>query len=532
MLGIKKNGKWKVVLLVLSILLVLTGCVGSKGSNDSSGGQSGGQQTSSPGGQTGQTGGDGAGKVIRVGVGSSLSTGDPHMTGSPADMAVLINIFDPLVRRDATGKLQPSLAVSWEIVGDKTWEFKLREGVKFHNGEEFNAESVKFSLERVFKEGSKSPIQELRSFESVEVVDSHTVRIHTSTVDPYVPDKLALFAGMMVPPNYIQEKGEEYFHSNPVGTGPFIFESWVKDGSLKLKANPDYWGGAPKAAEVEFKFIHDAQARVAALLSGDVDVINSVPATAINSIESNPNLRLDKAEGIRIYYLSTAYTSGPTQDKRVRQAISYAVDTQLLIDKLMGGYAVQIAAPIATSNFGADVDLKPYPYDPQKAKQLLAEAGYPNGFEIEMNTQPGIYTDIAQAIVQMLADVGIKVNLKPLPAAEFEDKYQSGQLAPLWNSGYSVWQGDPTTLISTFFVTGMPRAKYFSDELDQKINDMKQMTDVEQRKKALHEILKILHEDAPWVYLFQGNDLYGVSKNVTWNVPYDQLLEMKTASIQ
>lgn len=261
-------------------------------------------------------------------------------------------------------------------------------------------------------------------------------------------------------------------------------------------------------------------------------MINSVPATAINSIESNPNLRLDKAEGIRIYYLSTAYTSGPTQDKRVRQAISYAVDTQLLIDKLMGGYAVQIAAPIATSNFGADVDLKPYPYDPQKAKQLLAEAGYPNGFEIEMNTQPGIYTDIAQAIVQMLADVGIKVNLKPLPAAEFEDKYQSGQLAPLWNSGYSVWQGDPTTLISTFFVTGMPRAKYFSDELDQKINDMKQMTDVEQRKKALHEILKILHEDAPWVYLFQGNDLYGVSKNVTWNVPYDQLLEMKTASIQ
>src|SRR5690606_8300213 len=140
-----------------------------------------------------------------------------------------------------------------------------------------------------------------------------------------------------------------------------------------------------------------------------------------------------------------------------------------------------------------------------------------------MNTQPGIYTDIAQAIVQMLADVGIKVNLKPLPAAEFEDKYQSGQLAPLWNSGYSVWQGDPTTLISTFFVTGMPRAKYFSDELDQKINDLTQMPAVEQRKKALHEILEILHEDAPWVYLFQGNDLYGVSKNVTWHVPDDQL---------
>jgi peptide/nickel transport system substrate-binding protein len=472
------------------------------------------------------------GKALRVGVQGSLSTGDPHMTGAPADMTILINIFDPLVRRDAKGVLQPSLATSWKLVDPNTWEFKLREGVKFHNGEEFNAETVQFSLERIFKEGSKSPIQELRSVESVEVVDPLTIKVHTTTVDPYIPDKLALFAGMMVPKQYLEEKGDENFHSNPVGTGAYVFQSWVKDGSMELTGNPDYWNGAPAITELTFKFIPDGQSRVAALLSSDVDMINKVPATALDTVSANDKLRIDKADGTRIYYLSTASLEGPTTDVKVRQAISYAVNTELLIDKLLGGNGVQIAAPIAGSNFGSDVDLKPYPYDPEKAKALLKEAGYPDGFSIVFNTEPDFSTEIAQAITQMLADVGIKADLKPLPGAEFEDKYAGGKLAPLWNNGYSVWQGDPTTLISTFFYTGMPRAKYFSADLDKMIDEMKQMTDLNERKQALHAILKVLHDDAPWTYLFQENDLYGVNSNVTWTVPADQLMELKDANIK
>lgn len=476
-------------------------------------------------------GGEKEDAVLRVGIDTSLSTCDPHMTGDYADMVVLLNLFDPLVRRNNSGELQPSLALSWELIEDTVWEFKLREGVKFHNGEEFNADSVKYSLERVFKEGSKSPIQELRSIESVEVVDPLTVHITTKEVDPFVPDRLALYAGLMVPPQYIEEKGEDYFHSNPIGTGPFIFKEWVKDGHLSATANKDYWNGAPKVPEIMIKFITDGQARVANLLSGDLDIINQVPAQTVENIKGNEDLRVDVAEGIRIQYLSIAYPDGPLSNKLVRQAISYAVDTQSLIDVLLEGYGLRIAAPVNTSNFGSDVDLAPYPYDLEKARELLAEAGYADGFEIEMNSREG-YLEVAQSIAQMLDKINIKVKVTPLPVAEYEDKYEGGELAPLWNLGYSIWQGDPTTLIGSFFYTGMPRAKYYSDELDRMIDDMRVMTDIENRKEALHEILTVLHEDAPWVYLFQQNDLYGVKKNVSWKVPYDQIIELKTAEFK
>ena len=148
-----------------------------------------------------------------------------------------------------------------------------------------------------------------------------------------------------------------------------------------------------------------------------------------------------------------------------------------------------------------------------------------------MNSREG-YLEVAQSIAQMLDKINIKVKVTPLPVAEYEDKYEGGELAPLWNLGYSIWQGDPTTLIGTFFYTGMPRAKYYNDELDRMIDDMRVMTDIENRKEALHEILTVLHEDAPWVYLFQQNDLYGVKKNVSWKVPYDQIIELKTAEFK
>ena len=468
--------------------------------------------------------------VLRAGVKASLSTCDPQMTGQVGDQGILINIFDPLVRRDANGELQPALAESWEVVDPMTWEFKLRQGVAFHNGEPFNAETVKFSLERVFQDGSKSPIQELRSFESVEVVDEYTVRIHTKEADPKVPDKLALFGGMMVPKQYLEEKGDEYFNSHPVGTGPFIFKEWVKDSHITMTGNPNYWKEPTKLSELTFKFIPDDAARVAALMSGDVQLIDKVDNNATATIEGNGNLRLDIADGIRIFYMSMAYPEGPMADAKVRQAISYAIDYQLLIDKLLGGYGVKIAGPYNTSNFGSDAPLTPYEYDLEKAKALLTEAGYPDGFAIEMNSDSE-GADIAQAISGMLKQIGVEVELKMLPDAEYEDKYSSGLLAPLWVNGYSVWQGDPSTLIETFFKTGMPRAKYCSNDLDARIADMQTTMDTSERKAKLHEILAILHNDAPWAYLYQSNDIYGVAKNISWDISYDQILEMRTVTV-
>lgn len=476
---------------------------------------------------------DPGGEVLRVAYDWDLTTGDPAGTGSTGDVNLLINILDPLTQRDDEGNLQPALATEWELLNDDlTWRFKLREGVKFHNGEDFNADSVKFSLERILND-PKSPSSTVRSLpvESIDVIDPLTVDINTSEPVPQMPATLALFGGLMVPPGYIEENGADHFASNPVGTGPFMVEDWTRGSEMNLTANDDYWGEAPQVEAVQIRFIGDPTTRVAALLNNEVDLINAVPTSSAARIADAGGFELDVAEGLRIFYASLAQPDGPLADADVRRALSHAVNYEALIENLMLGYAKPIAAPVASTNYGADVPISPYEYDVEKAKSLLEEAGYPDGFEIDFDTHPGIYQDIAQALSQMWAEIGVDVNLEVMTEAQFEDLYDVGELTGIWNSGYTMWQGDPTVLMNSFFRSGMDRAKYHSPELDEMIDTLKTTTDPDERRQTMHEALTLLHEDAPWVYLFQAADLYGRSDGVSWTVPNLQLLRLNTVSL-
>ena len=470
-------------------------------------------------------------KSIVVAQAENLTTLDVHMQGDMSDMAVLINLYDTLLTRDSNGDIQPNLATEWENVDGTTWRFKIREGVTFHNGEQLTADTVAYSLNRVMDPETKSPIQEFRTFDSVDAVDAHTVEIHTNVIDPMLPAKLTLFGGAIVPMKYIQDNGADYFANHPVGTGPFKFVEWVKDDRVVLEKNPDYWKGAPALDKVTFVGIPNAASRVSALMTGEVDVATQLPSDFISTVEGNPDTRVDSTQGLRIYYLSTAYPDGPTSDARVRQAISYAIDTQLLIDELFGGQAVQIAAPVASANFGYDPSLDPYPYDPEKAKQLLADAGYPDGFTIDFATRPGIYEDLAVAITGMLENVGINTNLQRLPAGEYSEKYGKGGLPPLWDLGYTLWQGEPSVLIETFFFTGNPRTKFSSPELDSLIRQLQSEVNVDKRRQLIQDALGILHEEAPWVYLMQANEVFGVNTRVEWTPPNNQILNMYSVDV-
>jgi peptide/nickel transport system substrate-binding protein len=463
-------------------------------------------------------------QTLRVGYDVSITTGDPDMTGQPTDINLLINVFDPLTRRDNSGQLQPSLAQSWKLVDPTTWEFALRPNVKFQNGEPFDANAVKFSLERVTK-NPKSPIQELRSVDSITVKDPLTVDIVTKTPDPLIPDKLALFAGMMVPPQYVQQQGDANFANKPVGTGPYAVQEWVRGDHITFQANPNYWNGAPKVKTVVVRFITDPTTRVAALLNHEIDMATALPPTAVKQVESTSGLRVDKATGLRIYYVSIANKEGPLANTQVRQALSYATDTKTLTDKLLLGYGVQIGAPLATTNYGAKDAPGPYSYDVNKAKQLLAQAGYPDGFTTQFDTRSGIYQTIAETVSQMWAQVGVKATVNVLPDATYTDKYTNGTVGPVWDNGYTMWQGDPTTLIDTFFHTDRVRARYTTPQLDAQVNDLASQTDPQKRAQAMKEILTVLHDQAPWIYTFQANDLYGVSSQVQWTVPGMQLLD-------
>lgn len=470
-------------------------------------------------------------KEIVVAQSINLATLDVHMQGNMPDMAVLINLFDTLLTRDAEGAVQPNLATSWENIGGTTWQFRLREDVAFHNGEPLTAETVKFSIERVMDPEQQSPIQEFRTFAGVEVVDTYTFNIHTTTVDPLVPAKLTLFGGAIVPMAYIEEVGDQAFAERPVGTGPFQFVEWVRDDRVVLEANPNYWQGRPALDRVTFVGIPNAASRVSALLTGEVDIVTGLPSDFIQTVESNPSTRVDSTEGLRIFYLSLAYPDGPTADTRVRQAISHAIDTQLLIDGVAGGQGVQIAAPVASANFGFNPDLNPYTYDPERARELLEEAGYPDGFEVDFATRPGIYEDLAVAIVGMLEDVGITADLQRLPAGEYGEKYGRGELPPLWNLGYTLWQGEPSVLIETFFLTGNTRTKFSTPELDQVIRDLQAEVDTDARRALIQGALATLHEEAPWAYLFQANEVFGVNERIEWVPPSNQILNMHRVDV-
>jgi peptide/nickel transport system substrate-binding protein len=466
-------------------------------------------------------------QTLRVGYSQDITTGDPSMTGETGDMNILINVFDPLTMRDDQGKLRPSLATSWRLVNPHTWRFNLRRGVRFQDGEPFDAGAVKFSIDRITG-NAKSPIQEVRSIREVKIVNPYTVDIVTRSPDPLIPDKLALFGGMMVPPRYIREKGDAYFANHPVGTGPYSVASWQRGSTMKLRANPDYWGGAPRVHEVDVRIITDPTTRVSALLNGEVDLIDAVPPTAAEQVKSTSGLALDEATGLRIYYVSLAQRDGPLANPDVRRALSYATDTRTLIDKVALGYGQQIAAPLASTNFGADTPLTPYPYDPDRARALLARAGYPNGFSVEFDTQPDVYQTLAQAVSQMWARVGVKADVKVLPETTFDDRYSDGSLPGAWDNGYTMWQGDPTTLIDTFFHSDRPRGKYTSPQLDRAVDALSSETDPATRKQTMAQVLRQLNADAPWVYLYQAKDLYGRKDTFSWQVPGMQLMRFDT----
>jgi len=294
------------------------------------------------------------GGTLVVAQSTDASTLDPQKQGKMPDMSILSNIFDTLVTRDANNKLAPSLATSWRALNTTTWEFKLRQGVKFQDGEPFNATVVKFSIDRLLDPKTKSPIVELRPVKGVKVVNASTVDFLLKAPDPILPNQLTLFGGVMVPPAYIRRKGDAYFAAHPVGTGPFTFVSWQKDSQLVLAANTAYWRGAPTVRRLIFKPIPNEADMVAALKTGDVDIAANISADAAAQLQGAQGLRVVSTPSIRIYYVVLDTTHGPLADVRVRQALNYAVDANAMVKALLGGYGRRAATLVPRQSFGYD----------------------------------------------------------------------------------------------------------------------------------------------------------------------------------
>jgi peptide/nickel transport system substrate-binding protein len=469
--------------------------------------------------------------TVVVAQASDPTTLDPHMHFEVHANVVLNNVFDCLMERSyKTGKLkhEPKLATSWEAINDTTWVFHLRKGVKFHNGEPFDAEAVKFNIERVLDPAQKAKRRTYFTFiDRVEVVDPYTVKIITKYPAGFAIANLG-FAMSIHPPKYVKEKGKSYVASHPVGTGPFKFVRWLKDQEIVLEANEDYWDGPPQIRTLIFKPIPEDGTRVAALMAGDVDIAKNIPFHLTPMINKSKRSRvLETPSGLTVnVFFDTLKEGSPMQDKRVRQAINYGVDNKAIIEKILGGYGKAVGSPLNPAHFGYSPKIKPYPYDPEKAKALLKEAGYGSGLSLTLNSPSGRFQkdkEFAEAVAGQLAKIGVNVKVVVWEWGNYIKKLYSAEGAgPMYTRGWGAsFDGD--AVVSPNFQCGVKRSKYCNKELDALLAEARSSLDVAKREKLYEKIGLFLREEAPCLWMHQGYDIYGVRNRVqNWTPTPDE----------
>jgi peptide/nickel transport system substrate-binding protein len=487
-----------------------------------------------------------SGRLV-VGTADPPETLDPHMSITLPSWTVVRNVFDSLLVRDLkTYGYKPGLAESHRIVNDTTWEFKLRKGVKFHNGEDFDAESVKFSIERVINPEQKSPSRGQNVLiDRVEIVDRHTVNIVTKKPMPMLRERLVSpgYTGTisMVPPKYVREKGDQYFNTNPVGTGPFRVVKWVKGDVIELEANRDYWGGAPKVKTVLIRAIPEPTTRVSALLTGDADIIESVPPDLVESVKKASGARIAETDvdGVPTDVEFNATKGGPLADPRVRCALSHVVDMDLVVKKILRGYGVRRPVPLDPRAFGYNPNLKLPKPDLDRAKKLLAEAGHPNGQGIPalqliyIRGGGGLLLaadPIAEYIAQQFNKLGVKTELIPLDSGAFSARARDRKAWDMrmtgWGGGGRFEVGD--TLFFEYH-SAAPSSGLGNKEFDEILDQARSTMDPEARKQLYWKAQELVYTLCGSLPTFQNKVIFGVRDDVDWSPSIGQFLVLHEA---
>ncbi len=447
---------------------------------------------------------------------------DPVDTFLVAWSSAGANIFDGLIRRDENLELQPGLAESWEVLEDgMRLRFALRQGVTFHNGEPFDAEAVKYTFERLLGDiGAAGPQRSnYTSIDSIEIVDDSTVDFVMNTPDPVMLTKLAGYGAMIVPPKYIEEQGQEAFDMHPVGTGPFKVVSYDQGESLVLEANADYFGGAPELDGLVYRFIREDSTRLAELQSGGVDVVHDIAFSAIPTVEASGNASIVSVPGPTVQSLQFKPTGDvATADVRVRQALIMAVDRQALIDAFLAGRGSPIASLQGKLSFGYDAALEPYPYDPEAAMALLAEAGVAPGtpMTIDYRADNSTFAEVAQALTGFFANVGVVAELRPIEDAVFLNEIvPQGRTNEMFQFAWGGWTFDFDNTAYLVYHSGEKWNPYgTSDEMDALLETQRRSADPAERERILKEVARMAHDEAYHMPLYNEDTVYAVSNRV------------------
>jgi len=460
--------------------------------------------------------------TLKVAIGIDLDTLDPQGQTTTVVINVLRHVYETLVWYDDKGNVIPWLAERWEVSPDGlTFTFYLRKGVKFHDGAEFDAYAVKANADRWADPNVRVPLRGQLPLKGAEVVDKYTVKIYFDK--PYAP-ALRAFAWylLITSPKVIEKYGNSTI-TEAIGTGPYKFVSWEKGKRIVLEVNDNYWGDKPYIKRIEWLIIPDATTRVAALLAGDVDFAYNLPPTDMERVRG-AGLQIVTPVSNRIMFIAIL-PKGPLADPKVRQALNYAIDKKAIIDGVLYGLGVEARAPLPPHFFGY-VEMPPYIYDIEKAKRLLAEAGYPQGFKVTLLHPTGRYLQdkqVAEAVQAYLSKIGVQVELRTMDWPSFvaelrkplaETKHDMVLLG--WGPGVA---DAHLTLYGQFHSSqappkGLAAAHYSNPEVDALLDQAARELNEAKRLELYKKAIETIWWDAPWIFLYTQKWFYGASANL------------------
>jgi peptide/nickel transport system substrate-binding protein len=464
---------------------------------------------------------------IRVGYTQDALTLDPANPGNRDTETIIRNMYDGLLTRDAAMQLVPELADSWRQIDPVTYEFHLRDGVRFHDGSLMTADDVKFTMERVLSgkiTGQTNPRRDLLGpLTRIDIVDPHTVRFVLSKPWPLLPAMLPFQE--IVSEAFVKRVGDDGMVSQEDGTGPFRLKEWNRGDSIVMDRVADYYGGSPaippvgpaRVDRVIYKIMPDNATRVAALLAGDVDIVNNLPVTSIAQVRDHPGTTVMTVNGTRTFFLAINNSQPPFSDVRVRRALNLTVDRKLIVARLLNELATPLNGVLSPDAFGFDADLPEYAYDPAQAKSLLAQAGVAS-LSLTIDAD-GASKDIAEAIASMMARGGITAKVRV---------WESAVIVPIWRDAakrqghdlfFTSWGNaslDPSDIMMPAVHSGGRgnSAGYANPEVDKLLDQAETESDQVQRRAIYLRVQQMVHDDAPWVFLWLPQDVYGVSKRL------------------
>lgn len=487
--------------LVLVVSLVAAGC-GPKSSTD---------------GNTG-TGTTSTKDTLIVGQGADAKSLDPHATNDQPSSRVMKQIYETLINQNEQMELEPGLAESWEQIDDLTFEFKLKEGVLFHNGEELKASDVKFTILRALESSQVGHIVGAIDGSKIEVVDDYTIRI--STTEPFAPliAHLAHTATGILNEKAVTEGGEDY-GQKPVGTGPFKFVSWVTGEKIDLERFEEYHGTPAGVKNLTIRNLSDNTTRTIELESGGVDIAYDIQPIDVTRVEENKDLVLLRDPNLSTTYIGFNVKKSPYDDVRVRQAINYAVDMDSIVEAVYLGIGQPAKGPLGDNVWASHQGLEPYGFNVEKAKELMKEAGYENGFKTTIWTNDNQQRmDIAEIVQNQLKAINIEAEVKVIEWGAYLDGTANGE-HDMFILGWVTVTGDPDYGLYALFHSSQHggagnRTFYSNAKVDELLDMGRKTLDADERAAYYKEVQEIIRDEAPWIFTWTGENLTGIHKSV------------------